>query len=72
MKNLKAVFMTAALLVLVMLESGCTVALWRNEVIDSWNQPATDYFNRDLREKSWCFMMNTAAAAMPCAHGHIG
>jgi hypothetical protein len=41
MKRLKTVFITAALLA-SMLGTGCTVALWRNEMLDTWNEPATD------------------------------
>ncbi|HEX4263265.1 MAG TPA: hypothetical protein VH597_02915 [Verrucomicrobiae bacterium] len=40
--KLKTAFLTAALFAFVMLGSGCTIALWHNDIIDSWNEPATD------------------------------
>ena len=34
-----------------MLQSGCTLALWQNDIVDSWNEPATESHVRLFQSK---------------------
>jgi len=49
--KLKTAFITTALLALLTLGSGCTMALWQNDIVDSWNEPATQSHVRLFQSK---------------------
>jgi hypothetical protein len=41
MKHPKTILITVPSLALMILGGGCTMALWQNDIIDPWNEPAT-------------------------------
>ena len=63
-------------LILLTLGNGCTVALWKNDIVDSWNEPATEshvrLFQSKPPEKILVVYDEYCGRNETCARGPIG